>query len=407
MDPWIPSRRSTLAWVLYDLANTIFAVAVGSRYFSVWVVDEQAAPDAAFGYTTALAMAVVIVLAPWIGARTDHRGVRKPVLIVTTVVTVAATALLATFGLVPSLLLYVVGLVGLNLGSVVYDAMLPDVSRADNRGLVSGIGVGIGYIGSFIAIGVGLLLLESRGYAVVFRVEAVLFLLFALPAFLFIRERPRPRQPGSPPAFKAAFAHLFAAWRRARSHDGVARFLIGRFLYADAANTAFLFVSIFAITELGFSNRQTDMLALSAITSAVVTSLTVGALVDRVGPRRCLHGALYAWMTAVVIAVVAASFGWHQLGWLVGVVGGGATGATWTADRVYMARISPPSRYGEFYGLYATVGRFATLLGPIAWSLVADTLGLGRVAAIATLLVFFVSARIVLAGVTDQPTTVE
>ncbi len=407
MDPWIPTRRSTFAWVLYDLANTIFAVAVGSRYFSVWVVDAQGAPDAAFGYTTALAMAIVIILAPWIGARTDHRGVRKPVLVVTTLVTVGATALLATFGLVPSLVLYVVGLVGFNLGSVVYDAMLPDVSRADNRGLVSGIGVGIGYIGSFIAIGVGLLLLERYGYATVFRTEAVLFLLFALPAFLFIKERPRPRRAGRPPAFKAAFGHLFAAWGRARRHDGVARFLVGRFLYADAANTAFLFVSIFAITELGFSNRQTDVLALSAITSAVVISLTVGVLVDRVGPRRCLHGALYAWMVAVVLAVVAASLGWHQLGWLVGVVGGGATGATWTADRVYMARISPPSRYGEFYGLYATVGRFATLLGPVAWSLVADTLGLGRVAAIATLLLFFVAARVVLAGVTDQTAPVD
>jgi UMF1 family MFS transporter len=283
----------------------------------------------------------------------------------------------------------------------VYDAMLPDVSRIDNRGLVSGVGVGVGYIGSFIAIGVGLLLLERSGYAVVFRVEAALFLLFALPAFLFIRERPRERLTGPAPAFKDAFTHLFVAWRRAREHRGVARFLIGRFLYADGANTAFLFVSIFAITELGFSNRQTDILALSAITSAVATALTTGTLVDRFGPRRCLHGALYAWMAAVLAAVGAATFQLHQLGWVVGVIGGGATGATWTADRVYMARISPPERYGEFYGLYATVGRFATLLGPIVWSLVADTLGLGRIAAIASLLVFFVGARIVLAGVTD------
>jgi MFS transporter, UMF1 family len=403
MNTWVPSRRSTVSWVLYDLANTIFALAVGSRYFSVWVVEDQGGTDASFGYATALAMAIVIVLAPWVGSRSDHAGTRRPTLVVTTLITVAATALLATWGLYPSLALYIVGQIGFTLGSVVYDAMLPDVSTETNRGRVSGLGVGVGYLGSFIAIGTGLLMLGPYGYAPLFRVLAVMFLLFALPAFLFIRERPRARRAGSPPHIFEAFGHLIASWRRAQRFPGVARFLVGRFLYADAANTAFLFVSIFAITEMGFSNRQTDMLALAAIISAVLGSFVVGRLVDHIGPRRALHGAIYTWSAAVVVAVVTALTDFRALGWLVGVLGGAAAGATWTSDRVYMVRISPPEYYGEFYGLYATVGRFATLLGPLVWSLITVTLHWGRVAAIASLLLFFGTSRIVLAGVTDTP----
>lgn len=403
MDHWVPTRKSTTAWVLYDLANTIFALAVGARYFSVWVVRDQGATDTHFAVATFVAMLAVIVLAPWIGARTDHTGTRKPALIITTLITVAATALLTTLGLFPSLLLYIVGQIGFSLGSVVYDAMLPDVSTETTRGAVSGLGVGVGYLGSFVAIGVGMLMLDRYGYAALFRVLALLFLLFALPAFLFIQEPPRPRRTGTPPRILASLRHLSDAWGHARSYPGVARFLIGRFLYADAANTAFLFVSIFAVTEMGFTDRQTDLLALAAITSAVLGSLAVGRIVDIVGPRRALHGALYTWMAAVIVAVVAASAGWHDLGWLVGVLGGGAAGATWTSDRVYMIRISPPAHYGEFYGLYATVGRFATLLGPLVWALVADTLGFGRVAAIGTLALFFLAARVVLARVSDRP----
>ena len=403
MDPWIPSRRSTGSWVLYDLANTVFALAVGGRYFSVWVVQEPGGSDALFGYATALAMAIVIVLAPWVGTRSDRAGTRRPALIVTTLATVAATALLTIWGLYPSLALYIVGQIGFTLGSVVYDAMLPDVSTEANRGLVSGLGVGVGYLGSFLAIGTGLIMLDRYGYGPLFRTLALMFLFFALPAFVFIEERPRPRQAGQPPRLIEALAHLARSWRRARRYPGVARFLIGRFLYADGANTAFLFVAIFAVTEMGFSDRQTDLLALSAIVSAVIGSFIVGKVVDKIGPRKALHTALYLWSAAVVVAIVAALSDRGGLGWFVGILGGAAAGATWTSDRVYMARISPPEHYGEFYGLYATVGRFATLLGPLVWALITDTLKWGRVAAIASLLLFFGTARIVLAGVTDTP----
>ncbi|GBD85389.1 multidrug efflux system protein MdtL [bacterium BMS3Abin02] len=402
MDTWTPTRSSTISWVLYDLANTIFALAVGSRYFSVWVVRDQGATDAHFGYATAIAMVIVITLAPWIGARSDHVGRRKPALIVATIVTVGATALLTTVGLYPSLALYIVGQIGFTLGSVVYDAMLPDVSTEQNRGRVSGLGVGVGYVGSFIAIGTGMIMLEKFGYGPLFRTLAALFLLFALPAFFFVKERPRARRDDQPPRFIDSLQHLIHAWQRARQFPGVTRFLIGRFLYADAANTAFLFVSIFAITEMGFTDRQTDLLALAAIVSAVLGSLLAGRIVDVIGPRKVLHGAIYTWSAAVAVAVFAATSGHTSFGWLVGVLGGAAAGATWTSDRVYMARLSPPEHYGEFYGLYATVGRFATLLGPLVWAFVTVTLGWGRVVAIATLLLFFASSRVILAGVTDR-----
>jgi MFS-type transporter involved in bile tolerance (Atg22 family) len=53
-----------------------------------------------------------------------------------------------------------------------------------------------------------------------------------------------------------------------------------------------------------------------------------------------------------------------------------------------MVHLSPRERLGEFYGLYATVGRFASILGPLTWALVVDVLGWGRRAAMGALAVF-------------------
>lgn len=402
-DTWAPNRLSVFSWVLYDLANTIFVLGVGSRYFGVWIVNVRGGSDWFLSLAIDAAMVIVIFTAPWLGARSDHLGSRRPHLIVATLLTVAATAGLASFGTIASLALFVVAQVGFNLGTVVYDAMLPDVSTLATRGRVSGIGAGVGYVGSFIAIGTGLFLLEPFGYATLFRTQAALFLLFALPAFLFIRERPRPPQPGAPPPPGRTLMKLVEAWRRTRRYEGLTRFLVARFFYTDASNTVFLFVAIFAVEEMGFTDRETDLLAIGGIVTALLGAVTAGRLADRVGPRKTLHGALYLWMAAIVLAVVVGVTRATAAGWAIGAIGGAGLGATAATDRVYMARIAPPQHLGEFYGLYAVVGRFATLLGPLTWALIADVAGLGRVAAMGSLLLFFVIGRLILQSVSDRP----
>ncbi len=382
-------------------------------YFAVWIT-EQDAPDWNLAAANGVAMAVVIVLGPWIGALTDHSGRRMPVLVWGTLVTIAATAMLGTVGLVPSLMFFSVALMGFNIAGIAYDALLPDVAAPADIGRVSGVGVGVGYIGSFIAVALGIGV-DALGWAPtsIFPMIAAAFLLFALPSFFLVVERPKARRKDAPPAFRSVLRHLWDSWQRARAVPGVARFLVGRFLYTDAINTLTGgFLAIFATRELGYSASDVRNLLSASIVTAIFGGLIASRLVDRVGPRRYLHAMLYLWMGAMATGIVIAVTKWTAPvcfpgteacmpleAAIIGGVGGVALAGLWAADRPYMAALSPAELYGEFYGLYGTVGRFATLLGPALWAIIVDGFSLPRTVAMGALIIALVAARWVLGGV--------
>src|SRR3970282_735130 len=111
-----PGRLSVGSWVLYDLANTVFALGVIGLYSPDWRAS-VGQRDSALALVEAAAGAIVVFVAPWAGARSDVRGTRVPTLMVTTVVAGAATSLLASGPVVISLILLGVALVAFNVGS--------------------------------------------------------------------------------------------------------------------------------------------------------------------------------------------------------------------------------------------------------------------------------------------------
>lgn len=394
------------SWILYDLANTIFSLNIVSLYFPLWVVNTMGGTDQQFGNATSLSMALMFVSAPVIGALSDQAPRRLPFLIVSTVLAVAFTMLLGMGGLALSLVFFIAANYFYQAGLIFYDALLPEVSTEATRGRVGGLGIGLGYFGSFIGIGTGLVVLErlNLGYEAVFRATGLLFLIFALPIFCFLKERPRKVQPFNLGAVRRAFVEIRATAARAGHYPGLGRFLFGRIFYADAANTVIAFMGIYVTNEIGFTSGQAQIILLLGIVGAIAGGLIGGFVVDHIGPKKTLNIFLIMWMTVFALAFAIPTFDLSPaLFWAVGLLAGFALGGTWSADRPYMLRLSPPRYVGQFYGLYAMVGRFAAIIGPFLWGFIVNTLGLGRPVAILSLLVMTTIAFVILQGVSDAP----
>ena len=94
------------------------------------------------------------------------------------------------------------------------------------------------------------------------------------------------------------------------------------------------------------------------------TASAPGQLRRRICPKRTLTIVLLQW---VVVFIAAAATFHGPVFYGIGALAGVALGGTWTADRAFLARLAPPEKMGEFFGLYQLAGRFAAVIGPLVW----------------------------------------
>mgnify|MGYP006410940825 FL=1 len=397
------SKRSLYSWLFFDLANTVYAFVIPGLYFSVWLVSEQGWTDQSLGFATSGAMVIVAILGPWVGARSDGSQGKKPMLLITTLICIVATFLLGTFNVNISVLFFIVSLIGFNLGSVVYDALLVSVSTPTNRGRISGMGVAFGYVGSLLGFGVATLL-QNYGYSYVeiFRSVAVMFLIFSLPAFIFIKEK-KVSNEKSTIRITESISLVIKSWKHSTQYPGLTRFLVGRFFYADAINTLISgLLAVYLVEEVGLSPTDSQNLLGLAIIISIIGGYVFGKAADKYGPRKLTLISLVCWMLSLSVAIIATEFDQLWLIYVTGVLGGFNIGGIFAVDRVFMTRLSPEKHLGEFYGLYSTVGRFATIIGPLLWGLIVNTLGLGRNAALFSLIILLLISFFIIKGVSDE-----
>jgi MFS transporter, UMF1 family len=375
-----PSGRAgvPIAWALYDFANTVYSYAIVSYAMGLWAVDRLGAADGQLwvGFANAASVGLNAAVSPVLGAISDRGGRRLPYLLFFTAQCVIATA---AIGLLPEgvpaltwigLVLFSVANFSYQAALIYYDATLPVVSKPTSRGRVSGIGVAVGYLGT-IAIALLILITDSGSGSLTFFMAAGLFAIVALPVFLVVRE-----PPGKPYRFRpsdaiGSWAQLRTTLRDAREVPGLLRFLVARFFYTDPVNTVIVVMSVFATEAIGLTKGQANLVLLGLTVAAVIASFGWGFLVERIGPKRTLMIVLGSWCVGLVIAGSVLALPTFLV---AGVLLGSGLGGVWTSDRVFMLRLSPPDKLGEFFGLYGLAGKFSAVTGPVLYGVTVSTL---------------------------------
>jgi UMF1 family MFS transporter len=403
--------RVAVAWSLYDFANTIFSFAVVSGAIGLWLVDEARFGERDGNFILSVAVVVSVglnaLVSPILGALSDRGGRRLPFLLFFTVLCIVPSAFIGNSPATIGVLLFIVANFAYQAALIYYDSTLKTVSKPETRGRLSGIGVGIGYCGTIF---VGLFML-ALGVEVAdrFLVAAVLFALFAIPIFLFVRES-GPLARISVRDVVGSLAQLRTSIAHAREVPGLLRFLVARFFYSDAVNTIIVVMSVVTTKAKGLSDQMALLVLLGLTVVAIFASFGWGRLVDRLGPKRTLMIVLASWAVGLILGAVSLSVD-GPLGLAMFLIAGGILGSglggVQVADRVLMVRLAPPERIGEFFGLYGLVGKGSQVIGQLLYGLTLllffDAFGVGAYQlAVITLLGTMLLGAWILRPVTDR-----
>ena len=359
--------NQVLAWALFDLANTFFAVAMLSFYFPLWVVEDRGAKELSFSIALGVSMACVAILMPFCGALSDATRERMRFLRWTTYGCTAATILIAfTSPLWLALILFAVANLCYQLGTIFYDALLWKVAAPGQLGQTSGFGAAFGYVGS--ALGLVLLwpFVRSGGHQAAFAPSALFFLLFALPSFLLIREAPGLRPTSWRAVARAAALRLAMTVRSARSLGGLWRYLWASFFSLNAINTVLLFMAVYTKKVMGFTEGQIIQFFVFSQLFAITGSLVFGQVIPRWGAKKTLAWIWVGWMGA--LGLVVASPGGRWL-WIAGPIIGFCLGSTWATSRVLIMELSPKDQLAEMFGLAGLFSKASSIIGPLLWAL--------------------------------------
>lgn len=360
-----------LSWGLYDFANTIFSMNIVSMYFPLWVTQELGGEDIDYSVALSVSMVAAGISMPLIGAASDRVRRRLPFLVAFTLMSVLATAALGyTGGLVAALMIFAVANFGYQTALVPYDSMLPEVSHGRSMGLVSGFGVGLGYLGSIGGLLMVKPFVDASGRAASFVPTAVLFLAFSLPVFFLVRE-----EGGEPAKYPMKvgrqYRKVWLTLKNTRRYPGLLRFLVANVVFSDAVNTIIVFMAVYASKVIGMGDAEIRTFLIASTVFAAAGSWLSGILTKRAGSKFALMAVLGLWFLTLLFAAASQS---AAVFWAVGPLAGASLGGTWVASRTLVAELTPARKRGEVFGLYNLGGKFGYVIGPLLWGTIVKVL---------------------------------
>jgi UMF1 family MFS transporter len=409
----IPSwarRPAVVSWCLYDLANSVYAAVIPATIWSAYYAETIAGGGAAgvrwWGRIASATMVFVAVTSPFMGGVADASGCRKRLLLVYTLAAIVGTALFATVA--PGMILYgfavsVLAGIGFEGAMVFYNAFLPQLVPPDRQGRLSGLGFAVGYAGSFAGLLAVLPLVHTGHYQEAFLLVAALFLLFSIPAFVWL-PRDAPGKGGAWGAGATGWKEAVRTGREIIRQPALRGFLVAFFLYEDAIITIIAFSAIFAREVLGFSMTDLILVYIAVQLSALVGAVLWAKPTDTKGPKFVLRATLLQWIAVVVLVYFVQT---RTQYFVVAVLAGTGLGAVQAASRAFMATLTIPGRESEFFGFYSLCGKGAAIIGPLLFGEVAAATGGNLRVAALSVLILLIGGLIVLQTVRAGGPTAE
>ena len=409
-------RREVRAWAMYDWANSAFwttvITAVFPEFFSSVAASglPPATATARFATITTIAMVVIAVLSPILGAVADYAGIRKRMLAAFLALGASATAAMALIGEGDWKLaaaLFMIGNIGVTGTIVFYDSLLPYVARPDELDRVSSSAFAIGFLGGGLLLALNLAWIVQpewfglpsavAGIRLSFLSVAVWWVAFSIPLFRHVPEPPRGLLAGEAVdqnPLRAGLGRIADTFRELRRYRNAFFMLLAFMIYNDGIQTIIRMATVYG-AEVGITRDALIAAILLVQFAGVPFTFLFGLMAGRIGTVRSLYVALAVYTFISVLAYrMTTATEFFVLAIAVAMVQGGSQ----ALSRSLFATLIPRQSASQFFGFFSVFEKFAGIFGPAIFAVIATTTGSGR-GAIISVIGFFVVGGALLAFV--------
>lgn len=406
-------QKAVRGWAMYDWANSAFATTMMAAVLPIFYNDvaagslDSTTAQSYWGYTQSIAMLLVAVLAPVLGAIADLSGSKVRFLRFFSYLGILSSILFVFVGkgdyLLASLLI-TLGTIGFSGGNTFYDALLTDLVPFDKRDYISSKGYAYGYIGGGVLLAVNLAMImkpgwfllpsASAGTYVSFVSVGIWWFLFSLPLFRHVKDRPVQTGFSMSQYTAAGLRRVGQTTKEITRYPELLKFIIAFWFFNDGINTIITMATIYG-RGIGIDSK--DLIGALLITQFVGIPFTLmfGKIAERLGSKPSLYLSLGIYVLIVILGYfMQTASHFYLLAILVGFVQGGSQ----SIARSIYSNLVPAARSAEFFGFLSVSSKFASIFGPFTFALVGQLTGSSR-AGILSLVLFFAIGIVLLATV--------
>lgn len=400
------ARPIILSIALFSLAGQL-AWAVENQYYNLFMYNVITPLPIYVSIMVALSTIVGTIATVIMGAFSDVKGKRKPLLLygfifwsITTAVFPLSAGFLSIsteFAIFIAILFDVImtffGAMALNAG---LNAYITDVTNLNNRGKVTSIAQMMVMVALLIVNGVGGLLITVFGYYIFFFIVGGLVLVLGLIGNVLIQESPDLNALGI-----GTFSQIRKTFRKEnlRGYKDFFIVLLVITTWQIGLNIFYPFLMIYLQHNIGMSILTASILIFIALLSSIILAYPLGILTDKIGRKRMtlisaiifgLALVIFGLFTDIVMLLILGSI------WATFYLGITISTFSWAKD------LYPEENRGEFSGYWNLFsGTIPMVIGPLIGGWLATAFGIYKLidenwGYVPTSIIFFVSGIVVL-----------
>lgn len=419
-------------------------IAVGS--------EKAACGQSLWGYGAAVAGLLIAILSPFLGAVADGGGRRKPYMGLLSLVFLAGLTALwtATPSAPPTTIAiilagFILATLAAELMGVFSNSIMTGLVPKSELGRLSGNGWAVGYFGGLasLALVAGFLVplpgetqtmlgldpllkldwAAREGDRMTGPFAAIWFIIFIIPFFLFVPDRRSAAAVAATAAkTRSPTAELWDTIRSLPSHPSMLIFLVARMLYTDGLSAIFTFGGIYGASVFGWGPLELGIFGIILTLVGAFGALAGGRLDDRFGPKAVIITALLVLLIGAIGILSVdqtnilyttpvepkdvgskpfSSIG-EQTFLAFAIVVGLVAAPVQAASRSLLARLAPPDKITQYFGLFAFSGKVTAFLAPLVVAIVTQQTGSQRIG-MAAVLAFLIIGAVMMTFVRVSP----